>query len=198
MLRDEVQDKKMEKRKKVWTWLIIILLVASVGGFIVGFGGGGVAPQKYNGIKFIPSSQGGYLATIDGVRYGFNYHPYQVEGIFSDDIAPSLRSPFLYISYNPTSGYNQSFAAVQYYLADFLGQRFDTFVQVATTNETQFNLPIINCEDASLNEPVLIFDEANITQIKQEGNCIIITVENEADVYRVQDRLILMSLGVMQ
>ena len=195
---DQRNEHRLAKRKKIWTWLIIAILVFSVGGFLIGFGaGGGGTSQKYNGIKFT-STQGGYIAKIDGVRYGFNYHPYQVEGIFSDDVADLLTQPFIYLSYDPTSEYNQSMAAVQYYLLEFLGDRFDTYVSPATTQDAGFGLPIIDCANATQSEPVIVFIESNITQIQKDGNCALISVENEADIYRVQDRLVFMALGVMQ
>ena len=35
---DQQHDAKFERRKKIWTWLIIAILVFSVGGFLIGFG----------------------------------------------------------------------------------------------------------------------------------------------------------------
>ena len=59
-------------------------------------------------------------------------------------------------------------------------------------------MPIIACNDATLNVPVVYFKHGNATNIHIENNCIIAEASANADFIMVKDRLLYGMLGVMK
>lgn len=195
-MNEEIDEKKRQRNIRIVSWTIILLMVLSVGGYYIGSAAEGNV-QRYHGIKFTASSAG-VLATVQGVRYAFNYFPSQVEGIPTDAaVAPALQSPFLFLTYDPSSNYSESMAALQYYVSDIFSRQFNAYVAPSVTHNASYNLPIVTCLNATQSEPVLAITESNETAIRLMGNCISVTVTNQDDVFRVQDKLLFLRLGVM-
>jgi hypothetical protein len=195
-MRDEYAERREQRNKRILTWVLIVILALSAAGYYFGAGGGDSA-VRYNGITFTPSSKG-VLATIHGTRYAFNYLPTQVEGIHTDPgVGDLLKQPVLYLSYDPASNYSQSMAAVQYYLLDLLGGQYNVYVIPSVTQNESIRLPIVTCANATAAQPVLLFSEDNATRIGVNGTCITATAESEQDVYRLEDKLVFLALGVM-
>ncbi|MBI4145285.1 hypothetical protein HY493_03695 [Candidatus Woesearchaeota archaeon] len=189
------EDQRQTKRKRILSWIIVILMVLSVAGFYVGSTGDGKT-QRYNGIKFT-STPRGVFAAIDGVRYGFTFFPSQVESIPADPgVAALVRGPYLVVTYDPASNHSQSMAAAQYYLAEVLGSR-NTYVQPAVTEDDSYNLPLLSCVNATATEPVLLLGEGDETSITIKDSCITAAAAAGEDVLRIQDKILFIALGVM-
>jgi len=191
---EEIEEKRRQRRIRIVSLFIIGLMVLSVGGYYAGSSGG--TTQRYNGVKFTAGSNA-VLATIEGVRYGFNYFPSQVEDVNTDaGVAALLQSPFLYITYDADSNYSDAMAQIQYYLGDVYNSR-GTYPAFGALANNSYQLPIVTCENATAAEPVLAFRESNETSIALQDTCIVVTAESQDDLFRIQDKLVLMRLGVM-
>lgn len=189
------EERRQTKRKRILSWIIVILMVLSVAGFYVGSTGDGQT-QRYNGIKFT-STQRGIFASIEGIRYGFTFFPSQVESIPVDPgVTELIRGPYVVVTYDPASNYSQGMAAAQYYLAEVLASR-GTYVQPAVTDDASYNLPLLSCANSTTTEPVLLLKESNETRITLQDSCIIASAETLEDVFRIQDLLLFTALGVM-
>src|SRR3989338_71787 len=189
------EERAQGRRKKLLSSIVIVLMVASVIGFYFGSSDEGTV-QRYKGIKFITTPQG-VFATIEGVRYGFNSLPSQVEAIPSASVGSMLRSPFLFVTYEPQSNYSQGFAAMQYYFSELFSKQFNTYVLSGITSNASFSFPIVTCANATEAEPVLRLVENNETEIMLAGSCITASAKSMDDVYRLQDKLVLLALGVV-
>lgn len=194
--QEELEEKRRQKRIRITSLVIIGLMVLSAAGYYAGSDSG--ATQRYNGVKYTATPQG-VMATIDGTRYGFNYFPEQVDDIPTDaGVAALLGSPILFLTYNSTSNYSDSMAAVQYYISELFNRQFGAYVAPAVMDNASYNLPLITCANSTANEPVIELTETNETRIALQDTCIAITVSSQEDLFRVQDKLVFMRLGVMQ
>ncbi|HSU72669.1 MAG TPA: hypothetical protein VLJ21_02375 [Candidatus Binatia bacterium] len=195
-MNEEFEERKRVRRIRIISWGIIVIMVLSAAGYYIGSSSSGNV-QRYHGTAFT-STQQGVLATIQGTHYAFNYFPSQVEGIDTDPGVPALlQAPILLVTYDTQSNYSESMAAVQYYLADLFERQFDTYLVPAVMNNASYHLPLVTCANATVNEPVIEFTEDNTTAILLEGSCIHITVPSQDDLFRVQDKLVFLRLGVM-
>lgn len=191
--QEEFEEKRRQRRVRITSWVIIILMVLSVGGFTY-FGSG--TTHRYNGFKFTQGSSS-FLTTVDGVRYGFYNLPDELESLPTDPaVAPLLRSPFIFMTFNTSSNYTEQMAEVQYYTSQVLASR-NTFVQPGIMGNLSYNLPIVTCANATPTQPVVAIVETNDTSIMLQNSCIIASVSSDAELYRVQDKLMLLALGVM-
>ena len=195
-MHTEQEEHRRERRKKILSWVVVILMTVSVLGAYFGQSDNSV---RYKGVKYTPLSQG-VSATIDGQRYLFNSFPASLEGIPTDPgMGATLKSPYLYVTYDSASNWSQTMAAVQYYYVQLFNGRFSTFVQPAVLDNTTFNLPLVSCANATAAQPVVFFREDNETSIRyQNNNCIVATAASNDDVLRVEDKLVLIRLGVFE
>lgn len=192
--QEVLEEKRRQRRIRIMSWVIIALMVLSVGGYYAGSDG---ATQRYNGIKFV-SGTNSVIAKIDGVTYGFNYFPVQVEDVKTDPgVAQLLQNPFIYITYDARSNYSEGMAQVQYYLSDVFTSK-GTYPAYGAMTNNSFNLPVVTCANATATEPVLALTESNETRISLQGTCITVAVTDYNELFRVQDKLVLLRLGVME
>ena len=189
---------KREKKK----WGLIILLVFIMIGTSFSFVFFGFQPQnevsRYNELKFI-RHQGWWEAKINGRTAAFSFLPGEVEGIpASEGFSGILRNKFeVDITYDINSTYNESIALAQYQMGLTLAQ-YNIFVRKGFTANNTFNMPVITCNEATSNVPVVYFKYSNVTSIHSENNCIIAESNANADFIKVKDRLLYGMLGVMK
>ena len=188
-----------EKGKKFLVYLIGFIMVFSVFGVIFfGFGDGGATSLRYNDFKF--TSKGSFWSTTVNEREAlFTYFPSDVESInVSNDLLNRLRN---ILEIDATSKFNDTFAK-QISLAEYnMGltlNNFNVFVRQGFTTESQYNFPVITCEDSTPFVPVIYFKSSNETKVYLENNCIIAEALRQDDVERIKDRLVYGILGIIE
>ena len=193
------REERVEKRKKFLVYFIGFIMVFSVFGVIFfGFGDGGTTSLRYNDFKF--ANKGSSWSTMINEKEAlFTYFPSDVGGInVSNDVINRLKN---ILEIDVTSGFNDTFAK-QISLAEYnMGltlNNFNIFVRQGFTAESQYNFPVITCENATNFVPVIYFKSSNETKVYLENNCIIAEALRQDDVERIKDRLVYGILGIIE
>lgn len=193
---------KEKKEKKNW-WLILFIAFIMIGtSFSFIFFGFSPSNEvvKYNGIKFVKNpSQNIWIAKINGKEAAFSFLPDEVKNIKSTgNLAARLQNKLeIDATYDLNSTYNQSIALAHHQMGLTLAN-YNIFVRKGFTTNNSFSLPIITCNDSTLNVPVIYFMHGNSTKIDAENSCIIAEAKSNADFIMVKDRLVYGILGVLQ
>ena len=125
--------------------------------------------------------------------------PSEVESISAlDDSFKILQDKFeIDATYDLNSTYKEAIALAQHQMELTLSA-YDIYVRKGFTANNTYNLPIITCNNATFNVPVVYFKQGNATSIHDESNCIIAEASTNADFIKAKDRLLYGILGVMK
>lgn len=191
---------KEKKEKKKWGLILFIILIMI--GTSVSFVFFGFQPQsdvvKYNGIKFVKYSDR-WEAKINERYAAFTFLPNEAESVFAlEDFSQKLRNKFeIDVTSDLNSTYKEEIALAQHQMGLTLAQ-YNLFVRRGFTTNNTFGLPIITCDEATLNVPVVYFKYGNSTSVYVNDSCIIAEAYTNADFIKVKDRLLYGILGVMK
>jgi len=191
------EEKKKKIRKElVWTIIVTVIMVSSVITFVwIGEDEGpSLTYKEYNLI----SKDNGFVYKQDGNEFTFRFFPTEVEEYVKDVNTSKLKKQMLYITFDPSSKLIQSTEVLRFELSNDL-PKIDVYLgQGITDNRTGvYNLPIIDCADASADVPVIKLVEGNETKITQEGNCFIFEAKNDYDMIRFKDLILYILLGIL-
>jgi hypothetical protein len=186
-------------KKRLYTAVILLVLGSSIIGFVFS-----AIPNlnlqneiTRNGVKFTPTQQG-YSAIIGGTLFEFGNLP---EAVNSQDTGPldtALRSRVVYFTSAPDTPYSPDISGAQFDLSRALTQERSTFAEIAFTGANSFGKEVITCENATQFIPVVFFNQTNsTTEVREDGNCIIINFVSTAGLQRVADSAVYRILGVI-
>jgi hypothetical protein len=182
----EEASKKQKRNNLILAGFLILIMMGSVFGIIVGsLGGNSYETEKitYNGYGFT-NSNGLWATKIGEYNFAFIYNPEQVEKISSNvNYLSSYGGKTLYFSSE-----NQNALGEIYRNLNSVVLRF----QEACLDEKNCkeNLPIKNCSNN-----FIIIRESNLTGITQEENCVFIEGNNE-NLTAITDEFLFKVLGV--
>lgn len=191
-----------KKEKKKWGLIIFLVFIMIGTSFSFVFFGFSPATEKikYNGhsFTFMPS-QNIWVAKIDGRQAAFSFLPQDVESIFAfEDISNRLVGKFeIDVTSDSNSTYKESIALAQHQMGLTLST-YGIYLRKGFTTNNTFNLPIISCNYATANVPVIYFRYGNTTNVHIEDNCVIAEASTNMDFIKVKDRLLYAVLGVME
>lgn len=189
---------KQVKEKKRWGLMIFLVFIMIGTSFSFVFFG--FAPSedkiKYNGISFIKNGNI-WVARINGKEAAFSYLPKDAESVLAfDDFSRILQNK---LEIDTTSDINSTFsgavALAQHQMTLTLAN-YNIYLRKGFTTNNTFNLPIVTCNDATSNVPVVYFRNGNVTKISVKNNCII--ADAASDFIRVKDRLLYGLFGVIK
>jgi len=192
-----MREKKEKKKWGLILFIVLIMIGTSVS--FVFFGFSPVAEKvKYNGINFA-NNNNVWTAKINGKTAAFSFLPTEVEDVVAfDDFAKLLQGKFeIDVTYDLNSTYAQSIALAQYQMGLTLAA-YDIYVRKGFTTNNTFNMPLINCDDATFNVPVVYLKYGNTTSIHVEDNCVIAEASSNADFIKAKDRILYGILGVIK
>lgn len=158
-----------------------------------------VVKLKYNGYSF--SQNGNLFATkINGNNVYFDNFPKNVEDInLSNDVVSRIsNTKMLYITYDISQDTRQIMGKAQYDLQNALWQNFRIYAAASLMNESNYNLPVATCSNATASVPVMELSYSNETGVSLEGNCILVHSTNEAELIRLKDRLLFGLFGIIK
>ncbi|MBI3036052.1 hypothetical protein HYY71_07070 [Candidatus Woesearchaeota archaeon] len=188
-----------KKEKKKWGMIVFIIFIMIGTSFsFVFFGFSGARETvKYKELKFV-RLQDRWEAKINGINAAFSFLPDEVESVLAfEDFSKELQGKFeIDVTYDFNSTYKESIALAHHQMGLTLAA-YNIFVRKGFTANNSFNLPIITCDNATINVPVVYFKHGNATRIHTENYCIIAEAPTNADFIRVKDRLLYGMLGVM-
>ena len=190
------KEKKNVLSKNVMTIFIVIIMVGSVIGYM--FGRNSSESFKYNGYKFLRRDNK-LVLKINKIEFGFDYFPSSVEDIeISSEILDRLSGVIeIDSTYDNSSKWKEGISVVQYDLERYFEITGTYFIK-GLTDENDYGLPVITCENATAKTPVLYFKESNQTKIWLDDNCVIAEAKSEIDFIRIKDRLLYGLLGVIK
>jgi hypothetical protein len=188
----------MKPKKKNYAGVMVSLFIAfimitSIAGYI--FSDTSVQQVKYNGIKFVQNVNG-WNANIQGKQYFFSYEPNQLDRINISESIKFGNLVMIDVTYDVNSTYAERIAESIYELDNILIQK-GIFVRKGFTVNNSFNLPILNCEDATPAVPVILFTYGNDTLITNLGNCIILEAADMNSFLPITDKLAYRIIGVI-
>ena len=191
---------KTEKKRWGLIFFIVLIMIGTSFSFVF-FGFSGDSEKvKYNGVTFA-KFQDRWEAKINGATTAFSFLPGEVENIVaSEDSTKDLQNKFeIDVTSDINSTFKEKVALAQYQMGLTLAQ-YNIFVRKGFTTNTTFipPIPIITCNNATQNVPVVYFRYGNTTNIHTENNCIIAEASSNADFIRVKDKLLYRMLGVMK
>ncbi|MBI2558576.1 hypothetical protein HYW20_04590 [Candidatus Woesearchaeota archaeon] len=191
---------KENKGKKRWgliLFIVFIMIGTSVSFVFLDFG-----PQneiiKDTEIKFVRYPD--HLeAKINGNYAAFSFLPSEVESIpVPSDISSRLQNKFeIDATYDFNSTYREAIALAHHQMELTLAT-YNIYFRKGFTTNTTFNLPVITCNDATPNVPVIFFKYSNSTNIHYQKDCIIAEAASNQDFIRIKDRLVYAILGVVK
>ncbi|MFT4305042.1 MAG: hypothetical protein ACMXX8_03035 [Candidatus Woesearchaeota archaeon] len=118
-------------------------------------------------------TQRGWQLRLNNERYYFTHHPLEVENInSSNEIFDKLKEKNnILLSFDPNSVYFDIISDSQFYLSEKLSKQGKNIAQ-GFSNESNYNVPIINCDNADENTLVILFKDGEKEIIVMEDNCI--------------------------
>jgi hypothetical protein len=184
-------------KKMVIGLIIAFLMISSIFGFVVDFAfQPSVKKLKYNDIKFRLVNQQ-YFASIDGEERTFVFFPADLEFIqVPDDVKSLLGASVLTITYSPKSDIAENLGEAQYYFELQLQDKI--VIERALTNNEGTELPQKSCADATDSQPVIELRRGDVSEIRADGNCVVVTALDAYDLYQQTERLVYVILGVMK
>lgn len=175
---------------------IVFIMVMSMFGYMWGSSN---TKLEYNGYKIYHLETGGYMLKVNDQRILFNYFPEDIEAVPAPGNIESLfNSPMVYTTSDYDSLYNESIEQVKFGIAQHLSDFKNVYAQNAFTSETQYSLPVITCENATEQTPVLYFTKADKTEISFEDNCLTAKARTREELFMVYERIIYSIFGVME
>ena len=191
-----MKEKKEKKRWGLILFIVFIMIGTSVSFVFFGFSPA-TERAKYNGFSFVNNGDI-WIAKINGREAAFSFLPGEVENILAEDFSKRLQGKFeIDVTYDSNSTYRESIALAHHQMGLTLAA-YNIFVRKGFTTNNTFNLPIITCDNATINVPVVYFRHGNATNININNNCIIAEASTNADFIKVKDRLLYGILGVMK
>ena len=133
-----------------------------------------------------------FTLKLDGEQLKFYYFPSDIQDInFSYEAEFLLEnSQMIYFTFDPESKNIAYLDKARFDLTSEL-QKTDIYLQSGKTkNTSNYNLPIITCDNATEFVPVVYFKDNNITKFTLENNCIIGESDSREGFLALKDRLL--------
>ena len=145
----------------------------------------------YNDHKF--KLQGNsFILNIDNKQIKTYYLPTDIEDIpIDEEIKSRIKNiPMFYLSFNPDSKDIDNIDKLRFELTNELQKTNIYVISGKTTNSTNYEIPIITCENATTYVPVIFIKEGNTTQFYLEKNCIIAESSSREGFIAIKDIII--------
>jgi hypothetical protein len=192
--------KRRFKKEQIMVYFIAFIMISSVFGVIFyGYSGGGTE-VSYNEFIFLREEGGNKWSTeIDGKQMFFDYFPTEVEqtNVSAEIINKLSNTVEIDVTYDVNSSKKEVFAYVGYDMQQQLANK-NIYVRLGFLTESEYDVPIISCADATAIVPVLYLKESNGTKVYAQGNCIIVEAGGDFDFIRLKDRILFSIFGIME
>jgi len=185
--------------KVILSVIIAVVMVSSIIGFLYGTNGNenilkyDIKNKTYSFIR----ENNMYILAIDKQKIGFYYLPFDINFNMSDEISDKIRtSKAVYITFNPETAYGEYIDVARFDLTNGLAGKNIYPVNGITANNAKYNLPIVNCENATSFIPVIFMKDSNQTSLSIENNCIKFEGKN-IDFIKFRDLVLYKLYGIL-
>lgn len=198
---------KIEKRNKIIIGVVLSLfMLSSLGSVILYYGNSESDTNKFtldlsNGkYQFVrkQDSVGNLYYEVSSENTGFNvfYVPEQLNTIeiSQDTINQIKNSYYFYLTFDPEESDLTSIDYLRFDLKNNIPQT-KYFQDAVTKSSDIYNLPIITCQNATFQTPVIILKQGNSTNITSANNCINLEFE-QYQLLHVRDLLVYLMHGI--
>ncbi len=192
------REAKKTRRNRIWMGAITIIIMVSGGlGIFAGELGPGENSMAYGDFMFENKPQG-WKIEIDNQNMYFVYHPFEVDKYNLSQNATNMLSgaSAIHLSNDPNSALALPVARSQDYLASYLYQYKGKIISNGFSVETQYEVPLITCDNATKDVPVILFEEGEL-EIVEEENCIHLNSPDEYGYGLLVDRVLYAIFGVI-
>jgi hypothetical protein len=184
------------RKELILPLFIVFILVMSMFGYMFG---SSRTRLTYNGFKFYSMEDGGFILRLEDERTAFNYYPAELEWVRAPKgLGNPFNVPMIYVTSNYTALYGETISQVKFNLAQNLWELKEVYVQNAFTTETEYELPVITCRNATASVPVINFEKSNSTEISYENYCVTVKFRNREEIAAAYERLLYSAFGVME
>ena len=193
-------DSRREKRNQIIiSMFIAAIMIFSILGFIYGRDPttNKIKYEINNRTYFFEKEYNTYSLTIDTNKVVFYTLPSDVDFNLTKLTMDRVKnSKMIYMTFDPGQEDLSYVDLVRFSLAEeLLG--FGIFIVGGVTEETdQYQLPVVDCNNATAFVPVIKFQNSNTTEINLKENCIIIKGKN-FDFVKFRDLLLYKLYGVL-
>ncbi|MBR9677604.1 hypothetical protein GOV04_05685 [Candidatus Woesearchaeota archaeon] len=193
--QNRTTPKKRFNKQLIWGTVIAGIMLLSSAGFY--YGGGIEDSQNYQ--DYILIQQNGKWQVKD-LNAQFDYHPATVIDIgLEQEVFDTLRAhPTWYMTFDPDGKYLQDIDYVRFEISQTLFDEFRIYLQSAKTveSDTYTTLPVITCENASINQQVIVLKASNNKNITYVDNCLTV-MGGPADFTRFKDHILYKLYGII-
>ena len=191
--------RKPDHKKLYIAIFIIAVMVLSTFGFILSFNVQDTDQLDYNNFKFrLVDNQ--WITKVDGKEYTFYFHPLDVSTQAPSEIKNIINTaPKIYLTFDPEISELQYVDLARFELSQFLTLDLGKNVENAVLNQTElYDLPIITCDNASIQNPVVQFEQLNQSKIFIEPDyCIRVSASTSVDFVKHAEGIIYILLGII-
>jgi hypothetical protein len=187
-------EKKKIRKELLWGIFIAVIMISSTIGFI--YSGGSSDFTYKDKFKFKATDSNTFIYSDSAKQqFVFRYLPPQVEDL---NLSTKIVPPMVYVSFNPNSSNLDVIELMRFELVDDFAKLNIYAVPGVSENGSIYDLPIINCINASIAAPVIFFSSSNETKIIEKNGCLVFEAKDRADIVRLKERLLYSALGVME
>ncbi|MBN1645138.1 hypothetical protein JW851_03825 [Candidatus Woesearchaeota archaeon] len=192
--------RKIKQPKILVSLFLAGIMIFSILGFMMSYQMDDTRTElEYNGYEF-EQLYGGFQLVLNKQKIVLNYFPEQLENVdLTKEIKTILKNAkVLSVAYDSDSEYKEYFAEQQFNLAENLN-KVDKYIISGMTNNTGYaQIPQITCSNATIELPVILFQEGLLTNITFNNNCIIANIASANDAYMAGDLLFYQIAGIME
>ena len=165
-------EEKSKKSRNLMTIFVAVILLASIAGFAFEFNTS--EQTKYKEFKFSQAANGLWQTSVNGKSIQTSLLPQDVENI---TISGSIDlNDFSGKIYYIAKSWNMQ--AMQELGNTLNAKQFQPACLPEQENETDCSdLPLKSCSDASFNQPIIIFKEANETSAEYSNYCLVLNTD---------------------
>lgn len=170
---------------------IAVLMATSIVGFLTfGNPSSPYGSFEYNNITIL-GSQDGWAVPVGDAEKTFKYLPSDVERIpYPSDMPNWIRQvQVITMTSSPDDNLSEAIGAVEYSLFTQFGEEGKIIMYAFVENNT-FNKPIMTCANATLYQPIILFQSGDETEITRKEYCIIATANTDYNMLRLGERLL--------
>ena len=187
--------KKKTNMNLFWTLFIAFIMVSSIAGYM--WFGSENPEFEYNGHK-ISRDDYGYNYVKDRTEFRFTFFPSELEELANQTDLSKLKKQMFYITFDPNSKLTEAVDILRFEFSKELPEINVFMAEGIMVNESDvYDLPLIDCSDATENVPVIKLVEGNETKISENDNCFTIEAKNAYDVIKIKDLILYSLLGVI-
>jgi len=186
------------KKEAIITIFLAAIMVFSIFGIIIeGFTSN--SQRVFYGSQAFSTTDKGWATKIGSKNFIFSYLPGELKDITVSDEIKNMLVGKKEIDF--TSDFNDTFKQQIAFIVFDSEQKLseaNIYLRDGFTAETEYQKPIINCNNQSEFIPIIYLKSGNDTAIKSEGNCIIISAESTEDLVRYTGKIIYIILGIKE